>query len=149
MKQEAGHKEPAKGRNAPQTRMALEGPQGVAAEDFVAIEAEVEWRVGPTGQGEMQEAEKTQTGLLRRSIEVVSYSRFAESHTRGSQLGGSGVPGWGWLPVGNEHPQFLTNTAQASCCSPATREFLSGEQHTFPILILSPFPSPASWLACL
>jgi hypothetical protein len=61
MRQEAGNREPRKRKNVLQEKMALKRPQGGAAEDFVAIEAELEWAVGPAGQGEAQEAERTQT----------------------------------------------------------------------------------------
>lgn len=58
----------------------MQRPQGGAAEDFVATEAEVEWTVGPTGQGEVQEAEGTQLGLLHHSVKAVFHSRLPDSH---------------------------------------------------------------------
>lgn len=58
----------------------MQRPQGGAAEDFVATEAEVEWTVGPTGQGEVQEAEGTQIGPLNHSVKAVFHSRLPDSH---------------------------------------------------------------------
>lgn len=45
------------------------------AEDFVAMEAEAEWAVRPTGQGEAHEAERTQTGFLSHGWQVAFYSK--------------------------------------------------------------------------